>query len=993
MKRRLGIAGAVLAALAVLVVWWWHGGGPRGKAGATTATTVGTATTGFAPQLRRADPRKLERASVEGTVTDDDHAPVAHARVCVDLAAYELPAELLREPHCTFSDEHGHYAVGELFASTITVAAMARPYIPAFYHPDGDRHHASFQLHAGEHRTGVDVVLGKGGVEITGTVADIAGGPIAHAMVRASNGWWSSEDAELPAIETDETGHFSMWVRPGAVGVRAYADGYADGNEYGRAPGKFEILLTPESSLAGTVVDARTNAPVAGVHVQVAGDGGDTTAITDDQGQFRVDRLGPGRYVATARSPSGYGHSEGSMLVGLAQHVSGMVVKLYPAVRVEGRVVIPDEKKTTCKDSSLSLHQLEPSRYLEGQRDPDGTLHIDGVLAGTYEVRVECRGYHARDKYPRLVVADKDLLGVEWQVDPGALIRGHVVTKSGVPVEGANVSAYTLGSSARERTGWANDSSARDGKYQLEGLKPGEYRLEAQSDRGIAPKDGWKVSVPSPGAVIDRELVIDEGGTIRGTVVDADGKPLSGVHVRAEPFANDYEWNPGGNVRSGDDGTFTLDNVRPGEYRVIASRNSWGWGSNEMRKPGTDDDAKRGERATVRASQISSVRLVVEATSGVIRGKVEDADGKPVTDAFVVATRESDAAGSQHSSIEETRWNADDHPVLTGTDGTFTISKLTPGTYTLLAQRKGGGEAVAEHVAVGANASLRIKPTGSIEGTVHRDGGAPEELTVSLADPVTGFSRSEQFFRSAGGYAIHDLPAGHFVITYSAEGGQKQQKLDLGEGEHKTGVDIELDPLVTITGRIVGLDTHQPAAGITVLATPGKGSSWSFMGGMGDEDRDNISDDSGRFTLRNAPRGTVTLMGWPKDWREGEYGFFRTVREVQGTGTVDIGDITVVHRRVKPGDAVGELGVHWAEQVPGAQLDEQIWKVSWIDPAGPAAKTDLKVDDIVTAVDGNDITGTNAANGWMLMQAAPGTTIKLGLARGITVAITLAPPS
>jgi protocatechuate 3,4-dioxygenase beta subunit len=990
MKRRLGIAGAVLAALAALLLWWWHGG-PRGADGTSAASTIGTATTGLAPQLRHQDPRKLDRASVEGTIMDDDHAPIAHARVCVDLASNDLPDELQRDPHCTFADDRGHYLIGDLFASEITVGAMARPYIPAIYHPDGDRHRTELTLHAGEHRTGVDLVLEKGGVEITGTVSDIAGGPIAHALVRASTGWWGGDDGNLPAIETDDAGKFTMWVRPGSIAVTASVDGYSDGNEWGHAPGKFEILMTPESSLSGVVVDAKTNAPVPGVHVTVSGDGQGTT-ITNEQGSFHVDRLEPGRYTATATSAAGYGESDGSMRVGLAQHVSGMIVKLYPAVRIEGRVVIPDEKKSTCKDSSLSLSSREPARNLQAQRDPDGTLHVDGVLPGNYEVEIECRGFRARDKYAHLVVASKDLMGLEWQVDDGALIRGRVLTKSGAPVERASVSASAKGAAAREVTGGASDTSARDGTYKLEALKPGTYTINVHGEHGIAPKDGWKVTVQSPGAVVDQDLVLDEGGTIHGTVVDADGKPMPGVHVRAQAIANDFEWSPGGSVRSGDDGSFELDNLRPGDYRVIGSRSSWGWGTGEMRKPGTDDDAKQGERTTVRASQISSVRLVVEATSGVIHGRVEDADGKPVTDAFVVASRESDAAGSQPSNIEATRWSSDDHPVLTATDGTFTVAKLSPGTYTLLAERKGGGEVVSEHVALGSTAVLRIKPTGSIEGTVHRDGGAPEELTVSLNDVATGLSRSEHFFRSGGSYAVHDLPAGHFTITYSAEGGEKQQTIDLSEGEHKTGVDIELDPLVTLTGRVVGLGTQQPALGIMVMVSAGKTSDWSFVGG-GDEDHQNITDESGRFTVQHAPRGTVTMMGFPSDWKESDYGFFRTVREVQGTGTIDVGDIAVVHRRVKPGDPVGEIGVHWAEQAPATPIDQQVYKVSWLDPAGPAAKTELKVGDIVTTVDGNDVSGSNSANGWMLMQAAPGTTIKLGLARGITVAITLAPPS
>jgi hypothetical protein len=590
-----------------------------------------------------------------------------------------------------------------------------------------------------------------------------------------------------------------------------------------------------------------------------------------------------------------------------------------------------------------------------------------------------------------VVVKDVDLVGLEWQVDAGAVIRGHVVTKTGVPVDAAAVAARTTGGGAREDVAWAGDQSTKDGAYRLEGLRAGDYAIEVDSERGIGPKGGWRVTLASAGAVVDKDLVLDDGGTIRGAVVDGDGKPLAGVHVRAHQLA--AEWDSNGSVLSRDDGTFSVDNLLPGEYRVTASKGRSAWASGELRKPGTDDDAKQGERTTVRSGQIANVRLVVEAMSGVIHGRVEDADGKPVTDVFISASRESDAAGASAGDVEKVRWSADDRPALSATDGSFSLDMLAPGKYTLLAQRKGGGEAIAEHVAVGASVTIRMQPTASVEGTVHRDGGAPDELSLRLRDDATGGSRSEEFFRTGGSYAIRDLPAGHYTITCVAGGGQKQLAIDLAEGEHKTGVDIELEPLATVTGVAVEIGTHKPVPGMYVMVAAGKSASYDLTPDFSDDSNEFITDDAGRFTLHDAPRGIVSISGWPKDWQDGEYGFFRTVREVKGTGTIDLGEIAVPHRRMKPGDPAGDLGVHFAQQPPSTALDERILKVSWIDPNGPAAKTDLRVGDIVVAIDGIDITGASWINSYLLMRAPPGTTLQLGVARGTTVAITLAPPA
>jgi protocatechuate 3,4-dioxygenase beta subunit len=988
-KRRLAVVALLIAVVAAFALWKWRGAAPAAEATASTPA-AGPAASAAMVDRTRPDPRKLERASISGTITDEDHHPIGNARVCADATTEKLSGQLVRDPRCTTSDAAGHYSIGELFAAEYQVTAMAKPFRPDVYHPGGDRDVTLFDVRAGDKKTGIDIVLEKGGVEVTGTVADVSGGPIAHAMVRASNGRWGGE-VQYPAIETDEAGKFSMYVRPGALTVNAVADGYAPGSDSGRAPGKLDILLVPESSLSGTVIDAKTGTPVAGVPVQV-GDGDfwgseGSSDITDDRGQFRVTRLSPGRYNSVARSARGYGHSEGSALVGLGQHVTGVVVKLYPAFQISGRVVLPDAKRPTCKQSSLYLHSTSPDRWLGAIRDADGSLHVDGVLPGKYEVTAECTGYQSKDKYPPIEIKDKDAAGLEWDVETGSVIRGRILTKSGTPIDHASVWAQTIGGAARDKKGWSSDTSQKDGTYRLKGLKPGTFKLETDTEQGVGPKDGWKVEVKS--AEVVQDLVLDDVGTIKGTVVDPEGKPVAGVHVEARAIEGGWNWGSS-SVRSNDDGSFTLEGNRAGDYRVYAHRGEWG---DELRKPGTNDDAKQGERVSVHTAQTATVRLVVEAQSGVIKGTCVDAAGKPVTDAFVSAARESDAAGNQRSSVGETRWTWDEKPVLTGTDGAFTLPRLSPGSYTVRADRKGGGEAFVEHVAIGTTAKLVFKPTGELSGTVHREGGEPQELDIQIKDEKTDFSRSEHYFRTGGHYVIKDLPAGHFTITASAEHGQKQTTVDLGDGETKTGIDIELDPLITITGRIVEVGTQKPVAGMRMSASIGKSGGGFMIGAGEDDEQENVSDDTGRFAIQSAPRGTVTLMGFPKDWSESDYGFVRTVREANGTGTIDIGDVGVVKKRVKQGDPVGELGVHWVAHADDTPLDQLEYKISFIEPHGAAAKTDLKVGDIVTTVDGIDVSGANYMNGWVAMQAPPGAKLVLGLARGVSVTVVLAPPS
>lgn len=993
-KRRTGVGIGLVMILLAVIVWRTRGGGDRasGAAGASGSSAGPTAAAAAgANRARRVDPRTQPRASIAGTVRDPAKAPIAGAQVCADLGSHELPPELTRDPACTTTDATGAYVLRELLAGTYRVGAGAKTYRPAEFHPDGDRHASTFELAPGQAKLGVDLVLRPGGVELTGVVSDISGGPVAHARVRAHAGRWG-EGAPGPIVETDDTGAFSVWVKPGRLRVEASAEGYASASESAEAPGTVELLLTPESSLAGTVVDATTGAPVEGVHVKVSTSqwswDEDGRALTDAEGKFRVARLTPGRYSATARTEHGYGRSEGSTLVGLGEHVDGVTVKLHHAARIVGTVVIPGSPAKPCLEAGVRFHDEEAERWIGSRTEPDGTVIADGVLPGTYKPTVWCAGYQGRESYAAIVVGDRDLVDQVWEVEAAGKIQGRVLATSGEVIEDAEISARTIGGAARAKQDWSGDTSAEDGTYELRGLVAATYRLSVDTDQGLPPEDGYRVEVAA-GKTVTQDLIVEDGGTIQGTVVDDKGAPVAGVNVGAYPFASGRRWGGMDDAKSDRSGAFSIGPLHAGDYRVVARR---GWGE-QLRRPGANDDAKQGEKVRVQVAKTSTVKLVVESQTGTINGVVVDVGGAPVSDAYVSAARESDAAGAEGSSAHATRgwgWGGD-KPQLTTTEGRFTIKDLSPGNYTVRAYRKGGGEAITEHVPVGATTRLQIKPTGSIAGTVTiAGGGAPDSIDVELADLKTGFSRDETYFRTGGAFAIHDLPAGHFHLTISAVGGRKQLELDLVEGQAKTGVTVELDALVTLTGRVVELGTQVPVAGFRMSAQLAQAGGYAF--GWGNDDREHITDDAGRFTIKRAPRGQLSVVGMHKDFQDSDYGWLRALRVVDGTGTVDLGDLGVVKRRLKKGEIAGELGLHFKDLPPDTPPDKERLEVSYIDPAGPAARSGIEVGDVVTSIDGVDVTGGNSMN-TLLLRAPPGTKLAIGLARGTTVTITLAPPS
>lgn len=989
---------AVTAVLAAVLVWRCAGGGGSSSNAAASKSESSEKPTAvaIAPNVgrevtKRPDPQKQPRGSIAGTVKDDKGAPIANARVCVDPSSSELPIELQRDPICKPTDAAGAYKLVELYAAHYSATAGADGFRPETFHPKGDRHKSGFELAAGEAKTGVDFVLRSGGAKLVGTISDISGGPIGHAQVRVTAGMWG-EGQSSPMVETDEKGTYTTWVVPGTVRVWASADGYAAASQTGRAPGTIDVLLTPESGLSGTVVDGTTGAPIEGADVTVEATQwsweGRESDKTDAAGKFKVRRLPPGRYTATAKTDHGYGRTEGSVLVGLGQQVDGIVVKLFPAARVVGKVMIDGTPPSLCVEGYLSLRDEIHDRWLGATTEPDGTVHADGVLPGTYTPQVWCEGYRSKDHYEPIVVAGKDVVDQTWVVEAGGTIKGRVLSKAGQPITDARVQARTTGGDVRAKMDWAQDTSQADGSYELRSLKPSAYKLEVETSKAVAPRDGFTADAPATG-VVTKDLVLDDGGAIKGIVVDDKGQPVDDVTVDARPLSDRFWWTRDP-IKSGQDGTFSIDSVRAGEYRVLARR---GWGD-ELRKPGTNDDAEQGEKVRVEVGKTVEVKLVVESQNGTIKGTVVDAAGQPIADAFIAHARESDAAGA-NTTAHETRgwgWGDDDKPVLTGVDGSFTVTKLAPGKYTLRAYRKGGGEAIAEHVAVGGTARLQIKHTGSISGLAKKKSGPmPDELTVMIEDLKTGFDRSESFYRTNGQFTLKDLPAGHFTLTVKAEGGQQKTEVDLTEGQDKTGVELTLEDLVDLTGRVVDLATKQPVTGMMVFAKPAVGGE-NFSFTWGDEDTSHITDAQGKFTVKRAPKGKLAIQGMAKEWKDSDYSWFRVVREVTTSGTVDLGDIGVLKKRIKEGETAGKLGLHFKQQSPETPPEQQKLEVSFIEPNGPAVGLDIKPGDVITTIDGIDVTGANTMQSWTLINAPVGTKLTLVLARGPTISVTLAAP-
>jgi protocatechuate 3,4-dioxygenase beta subunit len=957
MKRRGWALAAVLLGLGLAFLLWKGnvGGGPPGsgrdrRAGASLAL-----------RRRLVDPRAGARGSISGRVTDPKKSPIAGAQVCASAYSADLTTADTRLPFCATSDAAGSYRIPRLLAAQYEVGAWAPRFQPGKHEPK-DKH--PLQLVAGQHRSGIDIMLEPGGVEVLGRVKDIGGGTISGALVAVK--WHGTRSYAT----TDDQGAFRAWTKPGRVVVTADAEGYASAYKMGVAPGEYiEVLLTPESVLLGRVVEAGTQTPIADAQVRASDEGWPRqVAISDASGRFRIDRLQPGRYKPSAEIIGRIGEARESVLLGVGQTSREVLVEMHSAFVVGGRVLVEGTGEPC--HASVLLTDARGNSPIRSESDEEGCVRFRAALPATYKVSIDCDGYIGKESYPEVRVVDRDLEGLVWKVDRGGRIRGMVVDDAGSPVHHATVKAVAGNSRSRTSNEWS-DADAH-GFFETTGLLPGTYRLSAEAE-GFVECDPVETVVASGQDVQGVRLVLGRGGAVEGAVVDEAGKPVAGAQVMARGERFSFS-----NSNSRDDGTFRIGDLAAGDYRVLALRD---W--NELRAPGQTDDDRAGEKVTVRAGQTSRVRLVVESQSGVIRGRVLDTSGRPVVDAFVGAQRQSEAAGAPDGTKRRMQRGWSFQPVMTDADGAFTVDGLSPGKYTVRAYRRGGGEAFAGGVGLGSTVTLRIKATGAIAGRVTAPAGAPERFTIIVEDNETGYSRDESFFRTDGAFALRELPAGTFAVAAQGPGSRALTTVALAEGQEILDVKLELAGLATVRGRVVDARTGAPVPGIRVEVSGSLASTFSGFDFTGSE---HVSDAGGRFAVQKAPVGSVLLIAYPSDFKYGEYGSARVPLDTSAGETVEV-VVKLMKRRVPAQEEGGDLGFTIKEQPEAAP---EIYEVARIRPGGPAQGSGLQVGDVITSVDGWDVTGASAYLYGTLSNVPEGTTLTLGLARGVQVKITAA---
>ncbi len=307
------------------------------------------------------------------------------------------------------------------------------------------------------------------------------------------------------------------------------------------------------STIIGTVVDGRTNLPLAGVTVILTGPSPDSV-VTDADGAFRFHDRVSGDYTLQAEL-TGYGSVSGNTVAQPGQTIDFGTLQLLPennTTTATIRGVISDAD--TGQALSGATVALSGATSTSTVTDENGEYQFTNVAAGAVTIQATKTGYSTATGTANLTAGSLFIFsaGLSPVTTPQTALRGTVTDgDTGQPL--ANASIAVTGSTT------ANTTTDALGTYLIANLTPGDITIVASS----ADYDGVtatatvfenNILIFSPALYPDGTTPADSNtADVTGVVVDSGtNQPLTGVGISATFGATVHTLTTNG------DGRFTL---------------------------------------------------------------------------------------------------------------------------------------------------------------------------------------------------------------------------------------------------------------------------------------------------------------------------------------------------------------------------------------------------------------------------------------------------
>jgi len=393
------------------------------------------------------------------------------------------------------------------------------------------------------------------------------------------------------------------------------------------------------------------------------------TAVTDDEGRFRLSGVPVGNYDVQAQSavlipaPAEPGSFPQSVAVGEASVIEGIEIQLVRGAVITGKVTGADGKPVVGRALLLRSADKKPFHVarslVSGRTDDRGVYRFYGVSPGSYLVGIGTSGdrpfYDNSDSdavfYPNVTTAaeakpvqvaegeEKTDIDIALGARPrGIEVSGQVVDdETGMPMTGVAVFYGTMTTTpqgTQQMTSMQYGSpSDRTGRFYFSGISPGHYSAFVRGTFG--GPGGYSDPVVfdvSDSNVTNLVVRVRAGATVKGMVVLNDpndraaASALGTLLVYLNPIGNATPMGLAGQVNG--DGSFQVKGVPPGRVRISITSREGGPPSYSVLR--VEEDASAVNDATISISADGSVEpiaIVVAYGSGSISGTVRLTNG------------------------------------------------------------------------------------------------------------------------------------------------------------------------------------------------------------------------------------------------------------------------------------------------------------------------------------------------------------------------------
>jgi protocatechuate 3,4-dioxygenase beta subunit len=582
------------------------------------------------------------------------------------------------------------------------------------------------------------------GASIVGRVLGPDGGPVPGAQVQLVPDDAGNVIALQPG-QTDGSGSFRLRGVPEGprslvVEHPAHPRTVKD-LEVRPGENRIEIQLGAGHEVRGRVVDS-AGRPVSGAWVRLDAASysrSPSEAGTGEDGAFRFPAVPPGDY-GIAAGKQGYAEAHSPERVRVVDGpVEGLVLRLESGGVIRGQVrgVAPEDFGRSQVIAARDADGAERT----GRLDYEGRYRIEGLGAGEWTVALFSPQGIAHGRTELAGEGAEAVLDLE--VKPGANLTGRVLS-SGEPVAGANVLAQ-----GTEQAGMGFDSTDAQGRFELRGLAPGVYSVTV-FDFAKGQRTTQTVTLEA-----DREIVLELAAQrVSGRVVDAaDAAPVAGATVRTESLGGTSGPDlgfPQGSV-TGTDGTFTIEGLSEGTFRVTARKDGYAPAEATVAVPA--------------GGSVDDVRLALEPAAGLVL-EVLAPTGLPPERVEVALL---DAAGRALVADGFTP----------GEGGRVRVTSAPAGRFRMLVASPGAATAALDVTVPGAPIRLALLPGARLDVSVPAlaDTGAFGTFSVMGADgqPFRGVnigSVLQEWPLWQGAGAIDGLPPGAWRVRAVAPDGR-----------------------------------------------------------------------------------------------------------------------------------------------------------------------------------------------------------------------------